>query len=709
MSLTRWTPRPDYSSDADDLVADFYLPALGASVRYDRITGYFRSTVYLLIWRGLVEFVDRGGRIRILCSPELAVEDGDALVRGYRARDSETLSRLLAAELEQMLASRELKSPTQALASLVAAGVVDLRLATVKRVATPEAQRLFHDKVGLFTDASGAILGFRGSANETFFGMSIHGNVESIDAFPSWCGDRDAERAARAATRFERLWSGDEPGVTVSEVPDDLVDRLREAADGVDWREAVAEINDADLVAAARGGSDPPQGRALRDHQLTALERWEENGYRGILEHATGAGKTVTGVTAVGRHLQAGGSAIVVVPSALLLDQWATELEDELGPSGVIVHRCGAGNGAWKEFLRDWLTDQDQQRVVVAVTNTAASKPFLAQARHATGLLLVADEVHRLGAPANRQILTLDADGRLGLSATPERAGDPEGTEALMSYFGGVVHRYGLVEAVRDGFLTPYRYEVVPVRLTEDEQTDWAELSAKIRKQNAIAMSARGGTQHARDTLKRLLIRRSHIAKQAAGKVALARKLVSERYQDGQRWLVYCDDSTQLDAVTEELAAAGLPVTVFHSGMPGDKEATLTSFRVNGGVVVSIKCLDEGVDIPASTHALILASSRNPREFIQRRGRVLRRSEDKTMAHVFDAITLPDGDLDRDGEALLWAEVARAAEFASGAVNHEARHTLEEICLEFDVDLRDLHERLRVAAAGFEDDGEDEG
>ena len=219
---------------------------------------------------------------------------------------------------------------------------------------------------------------------------------------------------------------------------------------------------------------------------------------------------------------------------------------------------------------------------------------------------------------------------RLGLSATPERAGDPDGTRALLEYFGGIVDTFTLQDALDADppILTKYAYEPRVVGLSDDEQDEWDELSNQI---GALIARHAGNEELPHQALqhsdvKRLLIQRARVIKKARAKTPLARSVVSEHYEAGQRWLVYCEDQDQLRVVVDELLDADLPVTEYHSAMTGNRAATLNNFAANGGVIVSIRCLDEGVDIPVATHALILASSRNPREFIQRRGRVLRKA-----------------------------------------------------------------------------------
>jgi superfamily II DNA or RNA helicase len=210
-----------------------------------------------------------------------------------------------------------------------------------------------------------------------------------------------------------------------------------------------------------------------------------------------------------------------------------------------------------------------------------------------------------------------------------------------MSFFDGVLKpRYTLADAVRDGVLTKYFYRPHTVALTEDELTEWRLISQAVSQLRA-RVSAGDATPGLARRLKLKLIQRARIVKHAAGKVPLAVEVLGEHYEPGQRWLVYCDDLVQLEAVCRALRSANLQPLPFHSQMAGDRRGTLEWLDYRGGIVVAIKCLDEGVDIPSVSHALILASSKNPREFIQRRGRVLRTAPNKTLAYVHDSIVVP--------------------------------------------------------------------
>jgi len=316
--------------------------------------------------------------------------------------------------------------------------------------------------------------------------------------------------------------------------------------------------------------------------------------------------------------------------------------------------------------------------------------------------------VHRLGSTEFRTILEwLDAPWRLGLSATPERANDPDGTRAVFDYSGGIIHRYSLKDALDDGVLAPYVYYPSWVGLTDDEQDRWDRLTSEIRRRYAIAQ-APGAKPHTQDQLRYKLIERARIAKGAARKIPKSAELIAQHYrpEDGQKWLVYCDNQTQLAAVRQALGTQGIRSWEYHRQMRGDPEATLKLFDVSGGIVVAIKCMDEGVDIPAATHALILASSRNPREFIQRRGRVLRRSPHKTVATLLDVLVLPDSiDQDDPSWPLVVGELARALQFAAWGIGQGAVSRLEDKWVSMGLPLAEID---GIRPAGVEVDVDDD-
>lgn len=690
-SLADLTLRTSYHKGQDDIAAEFYLPCMERASEYDRAVGYFRSSVFVIAWPALRDFVLREGRIRILCSQVLGAEDIDALEAGYAARTDEVIKNRLLEEVRSLLRDDSLRSPARILAALVARGTINLQIAILRDDDLRGARgRIFHDKLGIFRDASGNTVMFKGSMNETWTGLAAGGNLESVDVAASWMGARDLERSRYEEAYFADLWNNVYPTLSVRPFPLVAREELESAADP-DWEKSLAALLD---KGGSKGGTPSTEGRTLHPHQAAGLASWRANNRCGILEFATGSGKTFTAVTAIREAIRDRQEvALVVVPDKVLFEQWRTELEEATRDLGTSLLRAGAGNVRWRDKLRLWTEPGEKARIVLATVQTAASEEFRSGLASGPHLFLVADEVHRLGSPRNSNLMDDRLFGpRLGLSATPERAGDPTGTGLLVSFFRGILEpRYKLADAVRDGVLCRYFYRPHTVQLSPEEMEKWLLDSAEIARMRGRIFSG-DQTPGLQDRLQQLYIRRARVVKHAAAKVPLAASVLRTEYAEGQRWIVYCEDLAQLNAVHASLSRANIESIPFHSQMEGDRGETLRWFAQRGGVIVAIKCLDEGVDVPSVTHALILASSKNPREFIQRRGRVLRTSPGKALAYVHDAIVTPPKQetTDREPDPITMGELARAVEFAEHADNPASAADLQKIAIDVGIEWRDL-------------------
>jgi superfamily II DNA or RNA helicase len=395
--------------------------------------------------------------------------------------------------------------------------------------------------------------------------------------------------------------------------------------------------------------------RELRDYQSKAIKNWEQNGCRGIISFATGGGKTLTAIHAIKKWRESGKPTLVLVPSVLLHGQWIREITEEI--PDVVIIKFGANNPVTsrEQILRE--ATSSSNAVVVATYATAATDKFMSSCNFSPRLLVVADEVHTAGQPEFRRFLHQDFEGpRLGLSATPSRYGDPEGSLAISDFFGPIIEpKFGLREAIESGALVPYDYDYVKTELSDTEFAEWENLSKRISSLSARA--AEGGDPD--NYLKLLLLKRARIAKSASSKAKHAKETIQNNFVAGDRWLIYCSDTTQLGLVRSELSSLSIPLLEYHQKMQGDRETTLDYFGEEGGLLLAIKCLDEGVDIPNINKALILASSTNPREYIQRRGRVLRKSPGKYSAAIWDTLVV-----NPSGELLTVAEAHRALMFS---------------------------------------------
>jgi superfamily II DNA or RNA helicase len=679
----------EYRSAKEDPARFFYQPCLQQASLYKRAVGYFRSSVYLVVGPSILEFARRGGKIMLICSPELSPEDVEGIKSGYRARE-DIVSDSISADITRMLADQTTTFQTRVLATLIATGALDIKLAV-----RAGSGALYHEKIGIFADELGNKVSFKGSANESWAGWHKDGNFESIEVFCSWRGGLEEERVRKHDAHFDDLWSERDAHVDVLPFPDRALKLIKQAS--------YRGVSD---VTFAQEKEPPSPRREPLPHQRSALAAWHENGRRGILEHATGSGKTFTAITALKDHTAAGKPAIVLVPSRLLLEQWDDELRAEIPDAALLL--AGGGHSHWKTSNRlQGMTANDGSlggRIVLATMATAAAAEFRASIVESDDLMLVADEVHQLGSTYNSNFLSVNAGPRLGLSATPKRYGDPDGTAKLMDYFAGVVPPpFTLQDAIKGGRLVEYEYFPHPINLTATEADEWKKISLDIRNEMARQREDEHGRKPLSERAKMLLIKRSRIAKKATKKIDLAREVIKHHYQEGEHWLVYCEDSDQLAEVRDALRADGFSPIEYHSNMEGDRHATLDWFKTFGGLLVSIRCLDEGVDIPAISHALILASSQNPRQFIQRRGRVLRKSLGKDYAVIHDAIVVPVSlELEPEQTSLLKAEMLRSIEFANNALNKSAGAELREIAtnLGFDPDT--------LTDAGIEEGSEDE-
>jgi superfamily II DNA or RNA helicase len=345
----------------------------------------------------------------------------------------------------------------------------------------------------------------------------------------------------------------------------------------------------------------------------------------GIVSFATGGGKTLTAISAIRDWKQKNKPTLVLVPSTLLHKQWQFELRQEIPDVQIISFGAGNRLRGSESIIKE--ASENSNSVILSTYSTAGKPNFLGSLSKNENLLIIGDEVHTAGRKSFKEFLETDFKGpSMGLSATAERYGDAEGTKRIFDFFGKVLEPiFTIPDAIKAGRLVPYSYEFITVSLDNEELRKWEELSKKISRLIAI-----GGKQKSMsDSVKRLLIERAKIIKKCKAKDFIPNRIIQQNYVDGDRWLVYCSDQNQMSSVKEILSKTKFRILDFHQNMVGGKDETLEIFSREGGIMLAIKCLDEGVDIPQINKAIILASSSNPREYIQRRGRVLRKTENK--------------------------------------------------------------------------------
>ena len=693
---------PNYiDSRESDVIAELYSPCLKNSIKYVRGAGYFRSSVYRLMTEDLLEFCIAGGYITVITSPYMTKNDYEAIMKGY----DENAFKI---DLENLLLDDKTIEPTKMLCALISSGRMEVRIALLR-------DDLYHQKKGYFEDSYKNIVAFDGSGNETLSALKPfdQGNSESFNIGWNWDEKDWQGRPIRwYNTINDTLDDGVDstfPVVKINKLdPDfmithdidiDLESHRKEAKKRVElmkskWDEVYGSTGD---LVNVKNLLNPislkksPLPFALRKHQEKGLNIWKEKDYRGILKHATGSGKTITSILAIDAHISEGKNSIVLVPSDPLLNQWDSVFDEYL-PN---VTRGLLGGGYKEERILDEMTvSGDQGVVLISTIQSFRSKKIIRKLDRLLesdnqSLLLVVDECHRIGAPSFSEICSKSFSRILGLSATPEREGDSEGTTRIFDFLGPVIDVYTLTDAIKDGHLSNFRYHISTVSLTSQEQTKYDILRKKIR--DALRMHEEG--QPLGEYLKMLIFASRRIIRGAEEKIPETLRILKENFQDHHHWLIYCDTAPMMDDLSDRIYQTmnNRPLKYDSRLSPTDRKRIISHFEDNGGIILAIKCLDEGVDIPAISHGIVLSSSKTKREWIQRRGRLLRKSPNKVYSEIFDVLALPD----KGGEetSFVMDEIKRGLEFSESALNYKKISVeIDRLRRQYDIKLEDVVE-----------------
>ena len=655
--------REGYSDSTSVLLDDFFLPVLAVSKVYDRASGFFSSSVLIAIESALSGFLDAGGRMRLICSPRLSPEDAKAIIEGLLDIDS-AVSKTLTEDLNFWDESVGSNAPSSLLRQLIARKAIEIKLAIPR-----EGSGIFHDKIGLFEDFFGNQIAFTGSVNETLPGWSAYGNHEQIEVFRS-LDDRDEHRVLRYRSIFDTYWNNTARGLSI--IP---ASRLSEV-----FSPRESDTSESDALNALRktrqfrklekGSSNSVFApKKLFEHQESVLHSWNQAGKHGIVSFVTGGGKTKVALAAARDWLNQNNPVVILVPGELLMEQWTDEVKGgEIDTSKIELVQVGSGvkPDIWIPLVKRAFDNQPNRKpnLIIATYQSARNPSFLRQIEIAQpNLLLIADEVHTIGSSESLEILrSINATARMGLSATPERYGDEVGTAAIFDYFGKILEpRFSIGDAIKAGRLVRYSYRIHDCPLTDEEETEFFRLTKLIAQANA---RENGDTEW----IAKLRRDRANIVKQAANKTSLAVKTLLEVGQRQSHWLVYCNSVSHIDEVKIALSNVGIKTLSYHSKLPKEqRRAVIKHFEREGGYLLAVHCLDQGVDIPKINAALILASSTNPREYIQRRGRILRWTSEKHFADLHDVVTVTSL-----GTVALRSDIDRAEEIAESSINQES-------------------------------------
>lgn len=691
--------KEEYRSLQDDIVGEFYTPLLARAKKYQRAVGFFSSSALIEISDGITGLVKNGGSIELVASPKLSDEDVEAIEKGLKLRDEVIKERIIESITAPQGEYEERR--LNYLINLIAAGILEIKIAVLE---DDNHIGMYHEKVGLMYDEEGNTIAFSGSMNESVTAF-MH-NCESIDVFKSWEGGSDARRVMNKQLSFKSVWEDYEPRMRVVDFPKAAKERLFQYRksmtidhdDGeVTWKRKEEHIN----IQNNEKKDEPciPNGVTIRDYQIDAIEEWVNNGYKGVFDMATGTGKTYTGLAAIVRlysERKAPLAIFIVCPYQHLVTQWVEDII-AFGMKPIICHSASTQKN-WKSRLKDACLALElgiNEHMCAIFTNDTYTTEFVQStiAHVKSQAILVVDEAHNFGAERNSQFLDEKIPYRIALSATLDRYGDEVGTKKLYDYFGNKCIDYTLKMAIDNDKLVRYYYHPIIVSFKEEELEEYIDLSKQIAK--AMVSSKENEPS---DYAKMLLIKRARLVASAREKVE---RLVDEMksHSEENHILVYCGATTmrdvdytegkpldeekkQVDVVTRLLGnELQMKVAKFTSEEDAELREKLKKEFDEGEslqALIAIRCLDEGVNIPSIDKAFILASSTNPKEYIQRRGRVLRTYKGKTHADIYDFVVSPlpidsinayDEETIRLSQSLVKREITRMKDFADLAEN----------------------------------------
>lgn len=647
MSLKDLDIKLSYISYGEESIAkSFLVPVLKQTKRYRRSVGFFSSGVFDPIIDGIVALSRNGGTIELIASPKLNEDDIKAINLGYQHRTQiieDAFTRDFLSEIESLDDAK-----LQLLATLIANGTLDIRIAVT------ETDGIYHDKLGIMEDFDGNVIVFYGSANSSL--SAYQNNYEKIRVVKNWVAS-DVPSIEDESQEFDALWNGLNPFVKVYEYKESAKKRILEV---VEYR---------------KNGKKPEAATSikLRDYQEEAISAWVNNEYHGFYVMATGTGKTWTAIYSAKKLIEEKPAMIVIcAPYKHLVRQWADDVEKAFPDARLIM--VSSENPSWEQQISQEIIrkqyNPEKQIIIISTIASFKMPRFLSAIRKSTEeKLLIVDEAHRFTERSDS--LKNVFQYMLGLSATPYSGSSPNKGLELMAWFGGQVFNLPIEVALERGFLVPYNYYPIYVSATEDEEGKFRYHTQKILScfKNDRCINP--------DLLVKSLRNRLRVISMAEEKQTRIHEIVSE-ISEKDHFVVYCGDGKLFDNNTgDELRHIQSIKRVLHAHGFKPSQFTATENMAvrmelvdafNKGEIdslVAIRCLDEGINIPSIKSALVLSSNDDYREFVQRRGRILRTYKGKEHANIYDVVVLPSHDM--QGWAKI--ELRRFREYGRLALN----------------------------------------
>ena len=641
-------------------------PALREAAYYRRSVGFFSSSVFSLLLNSLPSFIRNNGKIHLIVSPELSNDDIKAIQLGYEKK-SDLLNRRF---LEDFDAEIRLFDDVglDTLAELVARGILDVKVASVKN-----DFGIYHDKLGILTDKVGNNVVFYGSPNSS--ANAYLNNYEKIRVVRDWI-QGEGEAVRDEISEFDSMWENRNPYLEV-----------------FDFMESVKECILVVKEERSRGKKvkDPIE---LYDYQKDAIQAWVDKEFRGFYVMATGTGKTWTAIYSAKRLLEEHKCLIVIAaPYKHLVRQWSEDV-NKLFPNAETV-LISSENTQWYTISKRLVLSQQYHPEKQIILITTIKSFYSAKFEKVINLsdeekLLIVDEAHRF--TQRPESLRRTYSYMLGLSATPINGKQNENGIALLDFFGGLAYNLPIEKALERNFLVHYNYLPVYVTATSEEEENFNAITSNM------AGCFRDGVLIDRERFVKYVRARLRIMGMAEEKLARIKTFV-DQIKEKDHFVVYCGDGRLFDEQDEEIRHIqfvqnqmddmGIRTSQFTANENMDRRMELVDMfnKQEIDALVAIRCLDEGINIPSIKSALILSSNDDYREFVQRRGRILRKYKGKKSADIYDVVVLPSAMCSK----MAIIELRRYYEYAKLALNKEERLAeLQTLLSQYGLRLEDI-------------------
>ena len=728
-----WSIDRDYKTGSENEPLQFYLDGLANSIEFNLLLGYFSSSAINLLSVGFATFISKGGKMKMVINHLLSqkdketiskVEDNPDEIKVFDLTDVVSLSRVL---------DEYDKHFFECIAYLISTKRIEIKVIKPKN-----GRGIAHYKSGVFSDGQDHV-GYKASCNFTYYGLSE--NIEELEAFLSWENGRSNKLINKQLNLIEDYFSEkneDVEYVSVNEIEVVIRDKfgkkdinellvqeeqlLKKKQNLILSNQKVKNtisklFTEMEIV---RRSPKFPYSEGPREYQINAYNNWVANNYKGMFAMATGTGKTITSLNCVLNEFNKTGiyRAIITVPTTALLEQWKKECAKFNFKNIITV----SSKENWDKNLAFFNTASKliETSYIVIVTYASLTKPkfqsYFTQLPKDT--ILIADETHNLGSQSLLKLLpSIHLEKRIGLSATPHRKFDEVGNQAIQTFFNDkppYIVSYTMEEALKIGWLCNYTYYPHIVRLTDQEMEKYKEISLQLLRLGLFNKET--GTFRSSPEIEMKLLERKRIIHKAANKLDVFKTILKSEFEKRKHLkytLIYVpegieasyedeDFSTEtedeiglIDLYTKAVRETDEYIMVSRFTSKSDNRDEILKNYEEGKthVLTSMKCLDEGVDVPRSELAIFCSSTGNPRQFIQRRGRVLRLHKDKIHATIHDLVVVPEvsGENTFDMEKnLVKKELERVVDFANLAMNKtETFTTLKNILDYYNLNLND--------------------